>query len=164
MDSGDFGCFSRVWSEAAEWARAGDIPKDEIQIFRQFHMINWLIQTALAKGHADWLVKERLISYEVGHTKPIEPWRILPPGTVGQYENSCVISTSLVITHFTEDFPWYKDDVYSTEFNLLSDDLRGRQAQDFGWPKDSFVYGPPVRFKFALIFYVLMLTILGLCD
>lgn len=125
-----YGCLSRLWDRAIE--RNG--------LHRPF--TDWWVRAALAKGHAEWLLRERKESTIIGHVSPIESWRLFPPGSIGQYDNSC-LTWSLLFLHIREGK--FQKDLYGTCFNLLSEDLRGRSSHNFGWPHHSFVYGAPVR-------------------
>lgn len=163
IQTAEFGCLSMLWQEAISWiTRSKDddpfadsgIAFVKFRSFRPTHFHGWWVRAALARGHAEWLLKERIESHTVGHPTPIEGWRLLPPGTVGQYDNSCLVWSTLFVLHHRErhtngdeDYDFdvaYERDVYYTKFNTLSDEMRGKQSLDFGWPVYSFLYGAPV--------------------
>lgn len=96
-------------------------------------------------GHAQWLVEERLQDSTIGHSKPVDPCRLVRPGFISEYDNSCSIFAAMILLHFRDEHPFYKDDVYGTLFNVFSEDMRGKQAYGYGYPFTSFVYGVPVR-------------------
>jgi len=148
-----FGCLSMLWQEAISWiARPEDDIPFRVRSFRPTQFHGWWVRAALASGHAEWLLKERIESHTVGHPKPIEGWRLLPPGRVEHYDNSCLVWCLLFASHqlhMNRDNDHdldvaYEGDVYYTKFNMLSDKMRGEQSLDFGWPVYSFLYGAPV--------------------
>lgn len=113
IESHEYGCGSQLWDEAVEWAASHH--------FHSWIFRNWWVRAALARGHTEWLLKERLADREPGHFKPVEPWRLVWPGVVGQYDNSCVVYTTLIVTRHAENHPWYEDDEYGTVFAAYSE-------------------------------------------
>lgn len=155
IEQDNYGCLSRLWDEAISWDRT----RQEVAKAQGHHLVTevptrddvferwrpekfdlWWTRAAQARGHADWLLRERRESELVGHSAPIETWRILPPGTVGNYDNSCVIFSFSAALAFCSD---YRIDAFGTEFNISSEQVRGWQSGEFGWPYHSFVYGAP---------------------
>ena len=142
-----YGSISQLWSEAAEWAsQRKDIWKCE-------HFHRYWRRAALAKGHAEWLLRERESSEIIGHTKPIEKWRLWPPASIGQYDNDCaIVSMLVVLSRFSAEwqglnFTGYDDDEHGTNYNIMHTRMRDPQADRFGWPKHAFFFGPPVSVK-----------------
>jgi len=131
---GKYGCLSRLWWETVQRyeARAAF----DTESFRPSHLQRWWVRAAHARGHAEWLIKERRDAQTVGHTRPIESWRLLPPGTVDQYNNSCLIWTMWALKG-------KPDDHFLTFFNISSDTIRGQNSIDTGWQRHSFLYGAP---------------------
>ncbi|KAL6832049.1 hypothetical protein V8C40DRAFT_263319 [Trichoderma camerunense] len=154
------GCLSMLWDMAIEWVQ------DNLQAalhdyggsvfyslpIRNFNL--WWLRAANARGHAEWLLQERRDSALVGHSDPIEWWRLLPPGLIGQYDNSCVIWTWIIAADRIREVSAKRDaasedkmepiiDIFGQEFNTSSELVRGMQSLDFGWPYHSFVYGAP---------------------
>jgi hypothetical protein len=144
-----YGSISQLWSEAAEWAsQRKDIWKCE-------HFRRYWRRAALARGHAEWLLRERESSETTRHTKPIEKWRLWPPASIGQYDNDCLVVSMLVVLSsksvegLSRNFPWYDDDdEHGTNYNIMHTVMRDSQAESFGWPKHSFFFGPPVSKKY----------------
>ncbi|UKZ82730.1 hypothetical protein TrVFT333_010526 [Trichoderma virens FT-333] len=154
------GCLSRLWDLAIEWAQKKAKAAlhdyrgfifDTLQT-RKFNL--WWLRAANARGHAEWLLQERRDSTLVGHSNPIEWWRLLPPGLVGQYDNSCVIWSWFNMMDAAREDLVKRDaasedkmepiiDVFGQEFNIASENARGKQSRAFGWPYHSFVYGAP---------------------
>ncbi|RYP20408.1 hypothetical protein DL765_002784 [Monosporascus sp. GIB2] len=122
-----FGCLSRLWDRAIDLSGLRRPLND------------WWLRAAHARGHAEWLLRERRDSTTVGHPSPIESWRLLPPGTVGHYDNSCVVWS----IHTAVLWGGFEDDLFFTYFNSLSEDMRGRASREAGWPLYSYVYGAP---------------------
>lgn len=135
------GGYSRIWDEAAAWAA------EKSSVVGTWHFNNWWVRAALARGHAEWLLKERLLNQHPGHSAVIEEWRLVWPGVVGQYDNSCVIYCDLIVGEPVESrdtHPFYSDDEYGTNFNTRSEHMRGLQSHTCGFPFNSFVFGAPV--------------------
>lgn len=147
IQNDSFGCLSKLWDQAIEWARKEEDVAQQSDIFgndmnwRPTNFNLWWLRAANARGHAEWLLRERSESLLVGHSDPIEPWRLLPPGNVEHYDNSCVIwSLQYLMAHCKG----HRIDAFGTEFNIASEEARGLQSRNFGWPYYSFVYGAPV--------------------
>jgi len=162
-----FGCLSKLWADAVEWyatdesacprgwfeeAGISTRPIETVNHGHPSYFLQWWVRAAQARGHAEWLIKERRESLTPGHSAPIESWRLRPPGTVGQYDNSCGPWCVWMVVYGKkrEDPPGYDydEDDFCTNFNIVSDMMRGNQAVDYGWPMHSFVYGAPVRCRF----------------
>jgi hypothetical protein len=143
-----YGSISQLWSEAAEWAsQRKDIWKCE-------HFRRYWRRAALARGHVEWLLRERESSDIIGHTKPIDKWQFLPPASIGQYDNDCLIVSMLVDASPEKSaerqgrtFPYYDDDEHGTNYNIMHTEMEDSQAKRFGWPKHAFFFGPPVSVK-----------------
>ncbi|RYP38511.1 hypothetical protein DL766_000928 [Monosporascus sp. MC13-8B] len=128
IQADEFGCLSRLWDRAIDWNGLRRPLND------------WWIRAAHARGHAEWLLRERRDTTTVGHPSPIESWRLLPPGTVRHYDNSCVVWTIHVEGVLSGRF---ENDLFFTCFNSLSEEMRGRASLETGWPLYSYVYGAP---------------------
>jgi len=143
--SGEFGGFTRLWAETVEWALQGAGSRSE---WKSHHFRRWWLRAALARGHAQWLVKERVVARTQGHTKPIEKWRLQPPGRVVFYEQDCAIYAVLVLTRprpgDPDGFPAYDDDDFNTSYNIAQMEARAIQSNAYGWTFYSYTYGAPV--------------------
>jgi hypothetical protein len=78
----------------------------------------------------------------------------LPPASIGQYDNDCVIVAMLVDASFENfaewqgrTFPRYDNDEHGTNYNILHTVMKDSNAKRFGWPKHAFFFGPPVSVK-----------------
>jgi hypothetical protein len=142
------GSFSRLWAKAAEWGvHAADS-------FHAYHFRSWWIRAAMAKGHAEWLLKEPLPPFRQllqSGAKTTVPWRLIPPPPVSYYDNDCGIQSLLAFRATEEElferagkklFPHFPDDEYYTKYNLTSHLVRELQAMT-GDPEVSFLYGCP---------------------
>jgi hypothetical protein len=139
---GDFGGISRLWAEAAKWAAEG---LGSQNAWMSHHFRRWWLRAALARAHGEWLLTERAIAPVQGHTKPIETWRLQPPGSIGHYENDCGIYALLsVIQPNLGEFPQYHDDEYNTEYNIMQMKIRELQSGNSGYALLCFTYGAPV--------------------
>src|SRR6266536_3723582 len=61
----DHSCFSKLWDEAASWAASRE------DVVGSWHFKNWWTRAAFARGHAEWLIKERNLNSLAGNLKPI---------------------------------------------------------------------------------------------
>jgi len=155
----EFGCLGKIWADAVAVNYRPKTDDDEksdmgsmtaLRGMESMHFDAWLVRAALARGHSEWLTRERLDSYTIGHPNPIEAWRLLPPGSVGQYDNSCVIWSTLFIVHLQEDLPIYARDCDFTSFNIISEEMRGHIEQEFSdevtgsevWPATDWGIAP----------------------
>jgi hypothetical protein len=158
------GCLSKLWDLAIEWAHKNvkaalhdyrGFIFDSLKI-RKFNL--WWLRAANDRGHAEWLLQERRDSTLVGHSDPIEWLRLLPPGLIGQYDHSCVIWSSVIMIDAVREDLARRDgasenqmkptiDVFGEEFNIASENVRGKLSRDFGWPYHSCVYGALVSHR-----------------
>jgi hypothetical protein len=150
MKTGKYGCLSRLWWEAIQWHEAG--PGSSIKPRDRgwsSDLQQWWVRAAQARGHAEWLIKERRDAQTFGHTQAIESWRLLPPGTVDHYDNSCVvwaIWTTVCRNHGVNGWDDFDEDDFLTQFNILHNVARDHQSMSTGWPLRSYLYGAPVSF------------------
>lgn len=150
----EYGSVSQLWSSAVEWA------SQKKDIWKSEHFRRYWRRAALARGHAEWLLREREFSENIGHTKPIENWRFWPPAAIGQYDNDCAIVAILTVMSakateklHTGDFPHYDDDEHGTNYNIMHTTMRDSQAERVGWPKHAFFFGPPVGLEVLYNFF-----------
>ncbi|KAH7207914.1 uncharacterized protein BKA55DRAFT_546991 [Fusarium redolens] len=142
------GSLSRLWAKAAEW---GVHMADS---FHAYHFRSWWIRAAMAKGHAEWLLKEPLPQFrQLLHTgtKVTAPWRLIPPPPISYYDNDCGPQSLLAFQASEEElferagkklFPHFPDDEYYTKYNLTSHHVWELQSM-IGDPEFSFLYGCP---------------------
>lgn len=145
--------FVSLWENAIKWSAAGEGVSH--------HFRRWWMRAASARGHAEWLLKEQEIM--AGKRQHIDKQRLIPPASIGQYDNDCGIFSLLVLTEpnrrpfidpktgqLGHDLrgPAYTDDDFDTNYNIAHTLAHERQNDAFGWPQSSTLYGAPVREPF----------------
>ena len=71
--------------------------------------------------------------------------KLLSPAPIGCYVNDCVISATLAVLHHNDEWPFYKDDQWQTNYLRLQMDSREYSWSKFGERNYNFAPGAPVR-------------------